>query len=44
MENKPRTFISACKDFFGLKPGQSLSDFQKEVNSLSVDERAMFTT
>lgn len=36
------TFIMACREFFGLLPGQTLQDFAKEIRALSEAERANF--
>ena len=32
---KQMTFMQACKDFFGIKPGQMPMDFLKEIKSLT---------
>ena len=37
---KPMTFMQACKDFFGLKPGQTLSDFAREMRELTDADKA----
>jgi hypothetical protein len=42
MELKHCTFIMACREFFGMKPGQSLQEFAKEVRELSLEERASY--
>jgi hypothetical protein len=39
---KPGTYVSAMKDFFGLKTGQTLTQFSAELKSLSPDEQAFF--
>ncbi len=31
----PISFISALKDFFGFKPGQTLMEFRDEINALT---------
>lgn len=33
------TFIAACKQFFGFKPGQTLSEFGKEIRDLTAKDR-----
>lgn len=33
------TFIAACRQFFGMKPGQSLTDFGKEIRELPQKDR-----
>lgn len=33
--NKPTSFIIAAKNYFGLKEGQTSTDFMKEVKALS---------
>jgi hypothetical protein len=35
-----KTFVVACKEFFGFKPGQGLQDFAAEVKALSPKDRA----
>ena len=40
MDEKPLSFASACKIFFGLAPDQTLSDFMAEVRTLSEQDRA----
>lgn len=40
METKSMTFIAACKDFFGLLPGQTLSQFLAETKALTEKDRA----
>lgn len=40
MEIKKLTFLQACKDFFGLKDGQSTMDFAKEVKALTEQDRS----
>lgn len=41
---KPNTFMAAMKDFFGLRPGQTLMEFRDEIKELSADDRAYFAT
>lgn len=38
--SKDHTFISACKDFFGLKEGQTAMQFGKETQVLTPEDRA----
>jgi len=33
------TFLAACKDFFGLKPGQTAVQFLQEVKGLTDTDR-----
>ena len=40
---KTHTFMSACRDFFGLKEGQTSMDFAKEVKALTEADRAEIT-
>ena len=37
---KPMSFTAACKDFFGVKPGQTALDFMKEVKALTEADKA----
>lgn len=39
---KECTFIVACREFFGMKPGQTLQDFAKEIRELTPDDRKEF--
>ena len=39
---KKMGFITAIKDFFGLHPGQTLTQFGTEVKALSEAERDFF--
>lgn len=34
------TFIMACREFFGNKPGQSLQEFAAEIRALTAEDRA----
>lgn len=34
-----KTFTVACKDFFGLKPGQTLMEFSAELKALTAKDR-----
>jgi hypothetical protein len=36
---KRMSFVAACKDFFGIKPGQSSVEFMKEIKELSPKDR-----
>lgn len=36
---KKMTFMSACRDFFGVKPGQTAVQFGKEVMALNDSDR-----
>lgn len=40
MEVKKMTFMSACKDYFGLKTGQTPVEFGREIKALTEDDRA----
>lgn len=35
-----KSFVVQCKNFFGLKPGQSLAQFSAELKQLTVDDKA----
>jgi len=35
MADKEMSFVTACKDFFGYKPGQTLGEFMNEVRMLT---------
>lgn len=37
------SFTKACKEYFGYKPGQNLTDFMKEVRELNEEDRAYFS-
>lgn len=39
METKKLSFMAACKDFFGLKSGQTSMDFAKEIKELTEEDR-----
>jgi hypothetical protein len=39
-----KTFIGACKDFFGVKEGQKPLEFGKEVQALDADDRVEIAT
>lgn len=38
------TFVVAMKKYFGLKPGQALSEFAQELKSLTEADRHEFAT
>jgi hypothetical protein len=42
MDLKYTTFIMACREFFGNKPGQTLQEFAAEVRALTPEDRAEF--
>ena len=33
------SFILACKDYFGFKAGQTMSEFMTEVKALTAEDR-----
>lgn len=33
------TFMAACRRFFGMKPGQTLTQFAEEVRGLTEEDR-----
>lgn len=39
MEVKKLTFMGACKDFFGLKEGQTALQFGQEIKALTEDDK-----
>lgn len=39
---KPGTFVGAMKDFFGLKTGQTLTQFSAELKTLDDADRNFF--
>ena len=39
MTDKRPSFVSACKEYFGFKPGQKLSDFAAEIKALSASDK-----
>jgi hypothetical protein len=39
-EMKKLTFMAACRDFFGVKEGQTAMDFGKELKQLNEADRA----
>jgi hypothetical protein len=34
------TFVAAARDYFGYRPGQSLSDFNAELKALTEQDKA----
>lgn len=36
------TITTACKNYFGYKPGQTLGEFMAEVKALTPDDREYF--
>ena len=36
---EPMSFVVACRNFFGQKPGQSLTEFQAELKALTPQDR-----
>lgn len=40
MDTKKMTFMSACKDFFGLHPNQTGLQFGQEIKALTAEDRA----
>ena len=43
-ELKKMTFMAACRDFFGLKEGQTAMEFGKELKELTEADRAEIKT
>lgn len=41
---KKMTFITAMKDYFGVRSGQSNLDFMNEIKSLTASDRDWFRT
>lgn len=37
-----KSFVAACNDYFGRKPGQTLPEFQAELKALTEDDRKYF--
>ena len=37
-----KSFIVQCKEFFGLKDGQTLAEFATEVRQLTAEDKAEF--
>lgn len=37
---KSMTWAGACKNFFGLKPGQTLQEFGAEIKALTPGDKA----
>lgn len=40
MELKNCTFMMACREFFGLKHGQTLAEFASEIRALTPVDKA----
>jgi len=40
MTEEKRTFTKTLKDYFGIKEGDKLADFAKEIQALSDEEKA----
>jgi hypothetical protein len=38
-KNQTTSFMAACKDFFGFKPGQTLTEFRDEIKELTPADR-----
>lgn len=36
----PKSFVQACKEFFGLLPGETLQQFAQELRALTPDDKA----
>lgn len=34
-----KSFIAACREYFGFKPGQSLTEFGAEIKELSYEDK-----
>jgi hypothetical protein len=34
-----KSFIGACREFFGFKPGQTLTEFGAEIKALSYEDK-----
>lgn len=37
---KEKTFVGACLEYFGRKPGQSAAEFKHELDALTPQDRA----
>lgn len=44
MSTKPMGLSAAMRDFFGMKPGQTLKEFMEELKSLTDADKAEFRT
>lgn len=40
----PRSFVVQCKEFFGMKPGQQLKEFNDELKALTPQDRIDLST
>ncbi len=38
-----KTFIAACKDHFGYRPGEGLKEFSGELRMLTIEDRKDLT-
>jgi len=43
MSVKVMSFLGACRDFFGYKPGETGADFYRELKELTLHDRAEIT-
>lgn len=41
--SKKMTFLAACRDFFGVREGQTALDFGKEIKALTPKDREEIT-
>jgi hypothetical protein len=39
MTEQKRTFTKTLKDYFGIRPGDALADFAKEIQALSDEDK-----
>lgn len=39
---KTMTFLTAMRDYFGMKPGQTAMEFMQEIKALNTAERDWF--
>ena len=39
---KQMTFVAAMRDFFGMKPGETLQEFMQEMKALTQEDREDF--
>lgn len=40
---KTMSFVLACKDYFGFKAGQTMTEFMNEIKALTTEDRDYFT-
>lgn len=38
--SEPVSFMSACMDYFGRKPGQSALEFKREIDALTDSDKS----